>query len=290
MRPVSPDPNIQTLRNQLEAGLVVGQGDCLHDAARSVLIENQVQLKLVGLDVLIARVTARQLAPSAQIAVRRGPDTPGRPDHPVLVPPRELRQRKLGTVEGRAALLHAVAHIEFNAINLVLDAVQRFSGLPIPYYADWLSVAHDEARHFRLLTQRLEQLGHQYGDFPAHDGLWQMALLSADDPLPRMALVPRLLEARGLDVTPAMMERLRSVGDHASADILAVILSEEVRHVAIGDHWYKCFCAELGVSPEQHFRTLLQACAPGALRPPFNEAARRAAGFSAEELALLARS
>ncbi len=287
--PVSPDPTIQTLRDQLEAGLAAGQGDCLHDAARAVLIEAQVESKLTGLAALVERARLGSLAPSRNIAVRPGPDTPGRPAHPELVPPRELRQRKLGSIEGRAALLHAVAHIEFNAINLALDAAQRFTGMPVAYYADWLSVAVDEARHFQLLTQRLGELGHQYGDFPAHDGLWQMARISADDPLARMALVPRLLEARGLDVTPAMMDRLQSVGDQASADCLALILREEVRHVAIGDYWYRRFCSQIAVCPEQQFLDLLHARAPGALRPPFNQAARLAAGFSAEELATLER-
>lgn len=212
---------------------------------------------------------------------------PGRPARPALVSPRALPRRGLGTGAGRAALVHAVAHIEFNAINLALDAAYRFRGLPADYYGDWLRVAADEARHFHMLDERLRALGYTYGDYPAHDGLWQMAVDTADDWLARMALVPRVLEARGLDVTPGMIERFRAAGDAATAAILEVILEEEVAHVAIGSRWFEAACRERALEPESTFRSLLQRFFHGGVRGPFNHAARRAAGFSASEMAML---
>lgn len=209
---------------------------------------------------------------------------PGRPARPVLVQPRELKSRGLGSVQGRAALLHAVAHIEFNAINLAWDAVYRFRQVPGDYVRDWASVAADEARHFQLVKARLERLGFAYGDFPAHDGLWQMARATEDALSSRMALVPRLLEARGLDVTPPMISGLRAAGDDASVEVLEVILREEVRHVEIGTRWFRWACLKEGREPTSHFLELLRTRAPGRVRPPFNEAARLAAGFTADEL------
>jgi uncharacterized ferritin-like protein (DUF455 family) len=207
---------------------------------------------------------------------------PGRPARLRLVAPRDVPQRGLGSAAGRAALLHAVAHIEFNAINLALDACCRFRGLPAAYYADWLGVAQDEARHFMLLRTRLRELGHDYGDFPAHNGLWEAAEKTAADPLLRMALVPRVLEARGLDVTPGMIRRLREAGDEATVSILQVILDEEVAHVRIGTHWFRHLCAQRGLEPVGTFRRLLAEHGMQ-LRPPFNVAARTAAGFSVDE-------
>lgn len=209
---------------------------------------------------------------------------PGRPDRPRLVMPRQVAQRKLSQPDGRAALVHAVAHIEFNAINLAWDAVYRFRAMPARYYRDWVAVADDEARHFTLLAGRLAALGHVYGDFDAHNGLWEMAVKTADDKLARMALVPRVLEARGLDVTPGMIERLRSVGDDATADILELILREEVTHVAAGTRWFEHCCRERGVEPEATFLSLLAEVGGPVVRPPFNLEARRAAGFSPTEL------
>ncbi|HST28785.1 MAG TPA: ferritin-like domain-containing protein [Rudaea sp.] len=212
---------------------------------------------------------------------------PGRPPRPRLVSPRELPHRGLGTSEGRLALLHAVAHIEFNAINLAWDAVYRFRGMPRDYYRDWIGVAADEARHFAMLQTRLGELGGSYGDFDAHDGLWEMAVKTADSCLARMALVPRVLEARGLDVTPGMIARLRDVGDVASAAILEVILGEEVAHVAAGSRWFAWCCAREGRDPDATFAALIAEHARGVLKGPFNMAARLAAGFSAVELARL---
>jgi uncharacterized ferritin-like protein (DUF455 family) len=208
---------------------------------------------------------------------------------PRLVHPRALAQRGLGTPAGRAALVHAVAHIEFNAVNLALDAIHRFRGLPQAYYDDWIGVAVDEARHYRMLAARLAELGHAYGDFDAHDGLWDMALRTRDDFVARMALVPRVLEARGLDVTPSMIERLRAAGDTATAEILCVILDEEVAHVAAGTRWYHYACAARQLDPEAHFLTLVLSHAAGAVRGPHNRGARLRAGFSDTELDALAR-
>ncbi|HHM05680.1 MAG TPA: ferritin-like domain-containing protein [Gammaproteobacteria bacterium] len=215
---------------------------------------------------------------------------PGRPPRPKLVPPRELPRRRLSSPAGRAALIHAITHIEFNAINLAWDAVYRFRGLPREFYDGWVQVADEEARHFSLLRHRLRELGFDYGDLPAHDGLWQMAQDTAHDVLVRMALVPRVLEARGLDVTPGMMQRLREAGDTTTADILAIILREEVGHVAIGSRWFRWTCEQRGMEPESTFRALLQRHMKGRLKGPFSIDARLRAGFSREELAALAES
>lgn len=217
-------------------------------------------------------------------------DRPGHPFQPELVDPARVPRRRLGTEAGRIALAHAVAHIEFNAINLALDAVARFRGMPADYYRDWLSVAADEARHFRLMAARLQALGSFYGALPAHDGLWDMARETADACLVRMALVPRVLEARGLDVTPGMIERLRATGDDATADALVVILREEVRHVAIGSRWFRWCCREEGLEPDAAFRDVLGSRYRGIVRGPLNLSARTAAGFSVAELDWLART
>ncbi|MDT8409992.1 MAG: ferritin-like domain-containing protein [Wenzhouxiangellaceae bacterium] len=211
----------------------------------------------------------------------------GRPEQPLLVSPLQLPKRGLGSVAGRVALIHAVAHIEFNAINLALDAALRFKGLPPQFYQDWLDVAHDEARHFALLGNRLSEMGAAYGDLPAHNGLWEMAEKTAHDPLLRMALVPRVLEARGLDVTPGMIVRLEQAKDLASVDCLKLILEEEVRHVAIGSHWFSYLCAQRGLEPESTFGQLLEQYFSAGLRGPFNHEARRRAGFSLGELEAL---
>ena len=180
--------------------------------------------------------------------------------------------------------MHAVAHIEFNAINLAWDAVYRYRDMPEAYYRDWASCAHDEARHFAMLSARLAELGHRYGDFDAHDGLWAMAEKTAHHDTARMALVPRVLEARGLDVTPGMIARLRAAGDLETVAILDVILREEVRHVEIGTRWFRHLCAQRDLDPLSTFRALLAEHGVR-LRPPLNLDARRAAGFADAELA-----
>lgn len=212
----------------------------------------------------------------------------GRPAKPILVAPRELPRRSLGNTKGRAALLHAIAHIEFNAINLAWDAVYRFRGMPRAYYEDFVGIAADEARHFQLLAGRLAAHGTAYGDLPAHDGLWAMAEQTAESCLERMALVPRVLEARGLDVTPGMILKLEGVGDQQSADVLRVILREEVPHVAAGSRWFEYCCASRGVDSRTTFADLLQRYPAARPKPPFNHEARREAGFSGAELEWLA--
>ncbi len=212
---------------------------------------------------------------------------PGRPPRPRLVPPSQVAQRSPFTVPGRAALLHAVAHIEFNAINLALDAVWRFPGMPEAYYREWLQVASEEALHFTLLAEHLLTLDCRYGDFDAHDGLWAMAERTAGDITARMALVPRTLEARGLDATPPMQARLAKAGDTRAVAILDIILRDEIGHVAVGNRWYAWLCARDGLDPVAHYALLSERHGAPRLRPPLNHAARRAAGFSDAEIAAL---
>ena len=211
-------------------------------------------------------------------------ETPGRPDRPHLVTPTRVPGRSAFTVEGRAAMVHAIAHIEFNAINLALDAVWRFDGLPPAYYLDWLRVAQEEALHFGLLRDHLLGLGFEYGDFDAHDGLWLMTQRTAHDVLARMALVPRTLEARGLDATPPLQAKFARAGDLRAVEILEVILRDEIGHVAIGNHWYRWLCGRAGLDPDSHFEFLVERYRAPRPRPPFNHSARRAAGFTAQEL------
>ena len=217
---------------------------------------------------------------------------PGRPARPELVPPAQLAHRSMASPEGRAALIHAICHIEFNAINLALDAIWRFADMPADYYRDWLRVALEEAKHFRLLHDLLQQqLGHSYGDFPAHDGLWTMCEKTAGDITARMALVPRTLEARGLDANPQIQRKLRSTGTAdalAACDILDIILREEIGHVAIGNHWYHWLCQRQGLEPLSHYRSLARQHRAPRLRGPFNTEARQQAGFTAAELQELA--
>jgi uncharacterized ferritin-like protein (DUF455 family) len=215
---------------------------------------------------------------------------PGRPARPELVHPARVPRRSPFKPEGLAALLHAIAHIEFNAINLALDAAWRFEGMPRDFHLDWVRVAAEEAYHFGLLVQLLADLGHAYGDFAAHDNLWTMCTRTQDDGVARMALVPRTLEARGLDATPQIQERLRAVGSPMAlraVDVLEIILRDEVGHVAIGNHWYRWLCARDGLDPVAHYAVLAQRHDAPRLHPPFNRAAREQAGFSDDELALL---
>lgn len=211
----------------------------------------------------------------------------GRPARPPLVPPSAVKPRKISSTEGYAALLHAVCHIEFNAINLALDAAYRFRRLPENYTRDWIRVAAEEARHFQLMRARLQYWGFDYGHFPAHNHLWDMAYQTAFDPLLRMALVPRVLEARGLDVTPGMRRKIAQKGDAATCAALDVIYREEIGHVTIGNHWYRYLCAQRGHDPVALFRALLQRYDLFVFRGYVNISAREQAGFSAFELAML---
>ena len=217
------------------------------------------------------------------------PGVPGRPQRPTLVAPDQLRQRRVGTLQGRASLIHALAHIESNAIDLALDLVWRFAGMPQQFYSDWLQVAHEEALHFQLLTEHLRTLGFAYGDFPAHDGLWEMAQRTRGDLLARLALVPRTLEARGLDAAPPIRAKLASVGDQRGAEILDIILRDEIGHVAIGNHWYRWLCERDGLDPVAHYEQLALTHQAPRLRGPHNIEARLAAGFTQGEVEALPR-
>ncbi|POZ61720.1 ferritin-like domain-containing protein [Chromobacterium alticapitis] len=213
----------------------------------------------------------------------------GRPERPELVHPARVPRRSLSSRQGHGALLHAIAHIEFNAVNLALDAAWRFRELPDAFVDDWLRVAAEEAGHFRLLQARLADLDFRYGDFPAHDGLWAMTRKTDQDPLARMALVPRVLEARGLDVTPGIQRRLAAIGDAVSVAALDIILRDEVGHVRIGNHWFCELCRQRGLEPQATFRRLLEEHAMQLHRGDYNLPAREAAGFFDDELAALAR-
>ena len=213
----------------------------------------------------------------------------GMPERVQLVHPRHLRRRSIATDEGRLALIHAVAHIEFNAINLACDAVFRFQGMPADFYRDWLGVAREEGEHFNLLRARLRAAGRDYGDFPAHSGLWDMARRTAHDLLARMAMVPRMLEARGLDVTPRMISRLRTAGDQETADVLEVILRDEVGHVRLGSYWFHYLCERRGADPEEAYFNLLDRYLAGEVICPLHVRARIEAGFSPAEIARLER-
>ncbi|MDQ1758949.1 DUF455 domain-containing protein [Achromobacter xylosoxidans] len=256
--------------------------DCLRGQALAALAATAWQDKLAAV-----RAMSDETVLDCEQAYTPTAELPGRPARPELVVPAQVKQRSMATEEGRAALLHALAHIEFNAINLALDIMWRFAGMPPAFYRDWLRVAREEAYHFDLLRQRLAAMGYAYGDFPAHNGLWDMAQRTQDDLLARLALVPRTLEARGLDASPAIRAKLAGAGDAESAAIVDIILADEIGHVAIGNHWYKQLCAQAGKDPVSCYAELAQRYDAPRLRGPFNLEARRAAGFDDAELAAL---
>ena len=212
---------------------------------------------------------------------------PCRPERPTLVSVLKVQKRSAHTAEGRAALLHALAHIELNAIDLGLDIVWRFPGMPKQFYIEWAIIAQEEAKHFALLADHLSGLGYQYGDFPAHTGLWDMAERTKGDLLARLALVPRTLEARGLDASPPVRDKLLSAGDKRGAEILSIILRDEIGHVATGNRWYRWLCNLRGLDPIATYKALTEQYSAPKLRGPFNLEARRAAGFDEEELTAL---
>ncbi len=244
---------------------------CSFDHKKSLIVE------------LKAQIGSGLYATQGTDTVVTVPDA-GRPALPILVHPAQVPRRRLGSVAGRVGLIHAVAHIEFNAINLALDAVYRFRDMPRDYYRDWVRVAYEESIHFELLAKRLHQLGSDYGALPAHGGLWEMAVATDYDVIVRMALVPRVLEARGLDVTPAMIDKLKVHGDHQTVEIFSQILREEIDHVRIGNRWYKYVCDQRDIEPIALFSELLRSHGRIALRGPFNAEARLQAGFTQAEL------
>ena len=255
----------------------------LHTAAYDCLIEKNLEHKLILAKMLNDDLVEGNLAISAVELPPVG--QAGRPEKPQLVHPREVPKRKLGTDKGKAAAIHSFCHIEFNAINLACDAVYRFQDMPEAYYRDWCRIAAEEAYHFSLLRERLQELGYDYGDFPAHNGLWELAQKTANDVLDRMALIPRVMEARGLDVTPMIQKKFRNVGDQKTVDILDIILRDEITHVQAGSRWFLFLCQQRGLEdPEQTYLELVKNYMEGDVHCPMHFQARLDAGFSESEL------
>ncbi|MGV6800745.1 MAG: ferritin-like domain-containing protein [bacterium] len=259
---------------------------CLVQAACAVLAQTNISHKAA-----LARDTASRwqqdrltLPCQSSAPLPQPPLRPGRPEKPILRPAKEMKRRRLGSIQGRIALLHAIAHIEVNAIDLAFDIIARFApDLPVnhqsDFVADWLSVGDDEARHYIMLTERLTELGASYGDLPAHNGLWEAADNTKDNILARLSVAPLVLEARGLDVTPGMIEKLQEVGDTKSATMLTTIYQEEINHVRIGAKWLKLLCQEMGHDPQERFQYYVATRFNGSLKPPFNKKARQKAGL-----------
>ena len=260
----------------------------LRQLALQALAEPNFEQKVALAQVIRAQRATILIAIDAVLSAPAG--LPGCPARPELRSHLDVPKRSPFTNEGLAALLHAVAHIEFNAINLALDATWRFAGMPRQYYLDWAKVAAEEALHFSLLRTHLQSMGYEYGDFAAHTGLWDMTAKTTGDVLARMALVPRTLEARGLDATPPMQAKLRKVATPQAlraVEILDVILRDEITHVAIGNHWYRYLCAQRGLDPVATYAVLARQYDAPRIKGPLNLDARRAAGFDDVELALL---
>jgi uncharacterized ferritin-like protein (DUF455 family) len=256
--------------------------------SRHWTLQHDPQLKSAGVIELAAAWRAGTMTLDATADLAQDGFEPGRPARPELISPKLLKHRSMVTTEGRAAMVHALTHIEFNAINLALDAIWRFDGMPLEYYGDWLRVAGEEALHYSLLNNHLQTLGYRYGDFSAHNSLWEMAEKTSRDVLARMALVPRTLEARGLDASPQTRAKLAQAGDQPAADIIDIILRDEIGHVAIGNRWYNFLCEQRALDPIATYQELATRYKAPVLRGPFNLDARRAAGFSEAELTVLA--
>ncbi len=261
----------------------------LRQAALHWLLENDAVQKAAG----VRRLTQAWAAGGLGVDIGMASNisvTPGHPAKPELVSPLDVQRRAMNTAEDRAARVHALVHIEFNAINLALDALWRFADMPRDYYTDWLQVADEEALHFTLLADHLNTQGYAYGDLTAHNGLWDMAVRTQDDVLARMALLPRTMEARGLDVVPGMCAKLIQAGDSEVGPILDIVMRDEIGHVAIGNHWFNYLCQQRGLEPEAAYVDLVTEYNAVPRRGPFNLEARRAAGFSEQELARLGLS
>ena len=259
----------------------------LGEAARAVLLTPDPNEKRRAARALARAWRRGELAHRCDVAM---PDRPAWPDRPALLPPAQMpRRRKGGSERGRIAMIHALAHIEFVAIDLAVDLIGRFGGeFPRGFVDDWIAVAADEAMHFALLDRRLRQLGSFYGDLPAHAGLWEAAEATNDDALARLAIVPMVLEARGLDVTPAMIDRFRATGDTASAKILSRIYNDEIRHVTAGTVWFNQKCDEMGFNAVETWHRLVKSRFRGSLKPPFNDSARHEAGLTQDFYAVIA--
>lgn len=252
--------------------------------ALQCLLESDPMVKTAAVAAMATAYAAGGWELDTGVALVAAGTVPGRPARPKLVAPRLVGRRSMVTVEGRAMLIHALAHIEFNATNLALDALWRFPDMPARYYTDWLRVSAEEAVHFALLSAHLHALGYRYGDFAAHDSLWEMVDKTRGDVVARMALVPRTLEARGLDAIPPLRAKLAQAGDLAAAAILDLILREEVGHVEIGNRWYGYLCQQRGLEPRATYDELAARYEAPVLKGPFNIEARRQAGFTEEEL------
>jgi uncharacterized ferritin-like protein (DUF455 family) len=259
----------------------------LRQSALQCLAESKVSEKTAGVTALQQAWQTGKICLIAITNLSSDLPIPGRPAKPELVTPLQVEKRSMRTTEGRAALIHAITHIEFNAINLALDAIWRFADMPETYYSDWLKVAAEEAYHFSLLNDHLQTLDYQYGDFTGHNSLWEMVDKTKDDVLARMALVPRTMEARGLDATPPLRNKLAQAGNEKVANILDIILRDEICHVAIGNYWFNWLCGQRSLEPIATFDKLCKQYGAPKLRAPFNLEARRRAGFSEAELALL---
>ena len=268
-------------------------GNDMRQLALAALCAPDPEKKVAFSHVLYTKCATYNIAQSVSPDPRT--PLPGRPARPALTHPAKVPRRSPLTLEGRAAMIHAICHIEFNAINLALDALWRFDGMPDTYYQDWALVAKEEAHHFTLLRAHLQSMASHangtphwdYGDFDAHDNLWAMCDLTRDDITARMALVPRTLEARGLDATPQIQAKLRQAGTPdalRAVAILDIILHDEVGHVAIGNHWYRWLCGRDGLEPVAHYAMLAERYKAPKLKPPFNEPARLRAGFTRDEI------
>jgi uncharacterized ferritin-like protein (DUF455 family) len=260
----------------------------LRAASLAILVSADAQTKVSQLPKLFEDYQQRRVTLDVSCKLDpQGLTLPGRPVKPELVLPKLVPKRRMDTLEGRAGLLHSLAHIEFNAMNLALDAIWRFPEMPKEYYEDWLKVAKEEAYHFSLINGHLHSLGFSYGDFPAHNSLWEMVERTTDSVIARMALVPRTMEARGLDAVPAIRDRFKQIKETRAVEILEIILNDEIGHVLIGNRWFNFLCTKDGLSPITTYRELAAQYRAPVLKGPFNIEARKQAGFTTEELNLL---
>jgi uncharacterized ferritin-like protein (DUF455 family) len=260
----------------------------LRQAALEILALTDAQIKVSRLFGLFEDYQRQLVTLNLSVTFRpQDLKLPGRPEKPELIPPLQVPKRRMDSLEGRASLLHSLAHIEFNAMNLALDAIWRFPDMPKQYYEDWLKVAKEESYHFTLVNEYIQTLGFQYGDFPAHNSLWEMVERTTDSVIARMALVPRTMEARGLDAVPGIRDRFKQIKDAKAVEILEIILHDEIGHVFIGNRWFNYLCGNSGLSPITAYRELAKKYRAPTLRGPFNLVARQQAGFTTEELDLL---
>jgi uncharacterized ferritin-like protein (DUF455 family) len=259
-----------------------GAGEDLATAARAIVLDADPLGKVVRARAAAQAWRAGTLGVSRRSRPLDMPERPGRPDRPELLHPRAMPRRSTSGAKGRFALMHAMAHIELNAVDMTWDLIGRFAHVPMPtaFLDDWVQVGLEEALHFEMVAGRLVEMGGTYGDLPAHDGLWQSAQATGHDLLARLAVVPLVLEARGLDVGPAMIESLKGAEDLASAAVLEVIYRDEKRHVAAGSRWFRFMCQREGLAPEPTFHRLVRACFRGPVKPPFNDRARAEAGLT----------